>query len=206
MERRDLVVVGVRTTWRDGVRQCCCFERKQRAGCLVVSGATERWSESSAADVRSWEARRTRGDGSCRCSCPSVGANLWSMVDGQRRDSSLVVCVGGDGSLVRERRDCLVEAVAWYEASVVGRGQSTTVVSDGSNVGLFVSSLVDSSLVRERGDCLVEAVAWFEARVGCLVRSECRWSGRQATTILLITLEVANSKAKSEGIQIYCYK
>ena len=28
----------------------------------------------------------------------------------------------------------------------------------------------------------------------------------QSTTILLITLEVANSKAKSEGIQIYCYK
>ena len=44
---------------------------------------------------------------SCRCWCPSV----WLTVS---------VCV--DSSLVRERRDCLVEAVAWYEASVVGQG------------------------------------------------------------------------------------
>ena len=27
----------------------------------------------------------------------------------------------GDSLLVGERRDCLVEAIAWYEASVVGR-------------------------------------------------------------------------------------
>ena len=40
-------------------------------------------------------------------------------------------------------------------------------------------------------------VAWFEASVV---------GQGQSTTILLITLEVANSKAKSEGIQIYCYK
>ena len=31
-----------------------------------------------------------------------------------------VGCV--DSSFVRERRDCLVEAVTWYEASVVGQG------------------------------------------------------------------------------------
>ena len=53
------------------------------------------------------------------------------MVDGQGRDSSCVVCVGGDGvlvglfvsslvdsSLVRERGDCLGEAIAWFEARV----------------------------------------------------------------------------------------
>lgn len=56
---------------------------------------------------------------------------------------------------------------------------------------------VDSSLVRERRDCLVEAVAWYEASVV---------GQGQSTIILFITLEVANSKAKSEGIQIYCYK
>ena len=56
---------------------------------------------------------------------------------------------------------------------------------------------VDSSLVGERMDCFVEAFGG---------KRDCCWSERQATTILLITLEVANSKAKSEGIQIYCYK
>ena len=55
----------------------------------------------------------------------------------------------------------------------------------------------DSLLVRERGARLVEAFGG---------KRDCCWSGRQATTILHITLEVANSKAKSEGIQIYCYK
>ena len=62
---------------------------------------------------------------------------------------------------------------------------------------------VDSSLVRERGDCLVEAVAWFEASVAWFEASVVGQG--QSTTIFLITLEVANSKAKSEGIQIYCY-
>ena len=31
-------------------------------------------------------------------------------------------------SLVREQRDCLVEAIAWFEASVVGRIVSVVVV------------------------------------------------------------------------------
>ena len=37
------------------------------------------------------------------------------------------------------------------------------------------------------------------------VESETVVGQGQATTIFHITLEVANSKAKSEGIQIYCY-
>ena len=67
-------------------------------------------------------------------------------------------------------------------------------VRDGVGVGVGV--VVDSSLVRERMDCLVEAFGR---------KRDCCWSGRQATTILHITLEVANSKAKSEGFQIWCY-
>ena len=47
-----------------------------------------------------------------------------------------------DSSLVRERRDCLVESVAFQDAMSLVR-------------------CVDSSLVRERRDYLVEAIAWF---------------------------------------------
>ena len=53
--------------------------------------------------------------------------------------------------------------------------------------------------------CDVVGVALVDGRRA--KTEQCCWSvGRQSTTILLITLEVANSKAKSEGIQIYCYK
>ena len=54
----------------------------------------------------------------------------------------------------------------------------------------------DCGLVRKRGACLVE-----DRRDASVVGQQ-----GQSTTILFITLEVANSKAKSEGIQIYCYK
>ena len=78
------------------------------------------------------------------------------------------------------------------DGSVDGQWRRATTVQTGT---VFV--VVDGSLVRERRDCLVQAIAWFEASV---VGQQ-----GQSTTILHITLEVANSKAKSEGIQIYCY-
>ena len=75
------------------------------------------------------------------------------------------------------------------------------VREDGSNVVSFVSS---------RQVCFVWTVRLSGSEEAVLLRvlagNECCWSGRRATTIFLITLEVANSKAKSEGIQIYCYK
>ena len=55
--------------------------------------------------------------------------------------------------------------------------------------------VADGGLVRKRGACLVEG-RWEASVVG----------QGESTTIFFITLEVANSKAKSEGIQIYCYK
>ena len=113
----------------------------------------------------------------------------------------VIVCVGDDGSLVRERGDCLVEAVAWYESSVVGRWGRTTirkarrllfVGGDGQQQYYLVDDLllafvrsgslvrerrdsVNSSLVGERGDSVDSSLVG--ERVYCLVEAVgCCWS------------------------------
>ena len=66
-----------------------------------------------------------------------VGQRGQSMtIWGRCRGRCLWVCVGADGSLVRERRDVSATWCWWR---------------------VLVRLRVDSSLVRERGDCLVEA-------------------------------------------------
>ena len=98
--------------WSDGAGVWCVSARKDRCQVVTVS---VRVGDTDGGLVRKRGAcidEDIDGVSSRRC--------------GRSRTVGSLVRVGDGCLLVREQRDCLVEAVAWYEASVVGRqGQAT---------------------------------------------------------------------------------
>ena len=105
-----------------------------------------------------------------------------------------------DGLSVRERKGCLVESLVdgrWSTDKDVGWKESTLMLLRRGVFGRWWTGK----------DSAVRTVGLSGSEVIILLRLDgkrcCCWSvGRQSTTILFLTLEVANSKAKSGGIQI----